>query len=189
MRKLIVSMWITLDGFVAGTDDSMDWLQVNDQMMEYEKSFVDNADTLLLGRNTFNNFAGYWPTVAREDNGEPRQRAYAKRLDELEKIVISETEEVAEWANTERLSSIDKQVIINIKQRPGKDIITYGSLSVVNTLAELNLIDEYHLLVHPLYLREGKSLFKKGGATIALELISSKAFRSGVVLMKYSRAH
>lgn len=187
MRKIIVSMWITLDGFVAGLDDNMDWLRPDDQMMDYEKSFVDNADTLLLGRITFNDFAGYWPSVAKNDTVDPRQQAYALRLNELEKVVISEVEDIAKWGGTKRLPSINKQKIISLKQQPGKNIIIYGSLSVINALAELGMIDEYHLLVHPIYLRKGKPLFKEGSA-IELKPISSEIFHSGVALMKYSRA-
>lgn len=181
-------MWITLDGFVAGSDDSMDWLQVDDQMMEYEQSFVDNAGTLLLGRVTFNDFAGYWPEVAKDNTIDPRQQTYASRLNELEKIVVSDTGSIAVWNDMKLLPSINRQEIIAIKEQPGKDIIIYGSLSIVNALAELDLIDEYHLLVHPLYLRKGKPLFKENGPAINLEPISSEIFSSGVALMKYSRA-
>lgn len=182
-------MWITLDGIVAGTDDSMDWLRVDDNMMDYEQTFVNNADTLLLGRTTFNDFASYWPEVAKDDTVDPRQQKYAKRLDELEKVVISESTNIADWKGTKRLSSINKQEILDIKKQSGKKkIIIYGSLSIINALAELDLIDEYHLLVHPLYLRRGKPLFKKDGPIVNLEPISSELFPSGVALMKYSRA-
>lgn len=181
-------MWITLDGFVAGLDDGMEWLEVDDQMMRYEQSFVDNAGTLLLGRVTFNDFAGYWPEVAKNNTIDPRQQAYASRLNELEKIVVSDTGSIAVWNNTKQLPIINRQEIVAIKKQPGKDIIIYGSLSIVNALAELDLIDEYHLLVHPLYLRKGKPLFKTSGPVINLETVSSEIFSSGVALMKYGRA-
>lgn len=180
-------MWITLDGLVAGLDDSMDWLRVDDQMMEYEQALVDNASTLLLGRITFSDFAGYWPDVAMDDSSDQRQRAYALRLNELEKVVISEVDSITRWDTTKRLSKIDEKEIIHLKEQYGKDIIIYGSLSIVNALAELGLIDEYHLLVHPLYLRKGKPLFQKDGSTIDLKPLSSEIFHSGVILMKYGK--
>ena len=189
MRKLIVSMWITLDGFVAGEDDSMDWILGDGQMSTYEQALVDTTDTLLLGRITYTDFASYWPIVAKDDNGDPVQQAYAKRLDELKKVVVSEPELDIDWDSTERLSNIDKGEILTLKKQPGKNIVMYGSLSVVNALAELDLIDEYHLLVHPLYLRKGRALFKEDGPAVTLELISAEPFSSGVVLMKYRRAN
>lgn len=188
MRKIKVSMWITLDGYVAGPANEMDWLLIDDDMMEYEQSFVNNADTLLLGRTTFTDFSGYWPATAKNASAAKHERDYAQRLDKLQKIVISETDKIPKWDETRRLSHIDRQEILDIKEQPGKDIVMYGSLSIVNALTELGLVDEYQLLVHPLYLRQGIPLFQKTGSSVNLELISAETFSSGVVLMKYRPA-
>jgi dihydrofolate reductase len=193
MRKIVLSAWITLDGYVAGPDkDKMEWLRGDGQMMEYEQSFVDAADTLLLGRKTFNDFSSYWPPLAHggEPGGQPlpmpidQQRQYARTIDAMEKIVMSASGEVAAWRNVSVLSTMDAAQIANLKREPGKNIAMYGSLSVVRALSNLRLIDEYELLVHPNFVGKGKPLFDV--SIDALKFESAHPFRSGVVLMKYS---
>jgi dihydrofolate reductase len=193
MRKIVLSAWITLDGYVAGPGEGkMEWLRGDAQMMEYEQSFVDAADTLLLGRKTFNDFSSYWPPLAQ--GGEPgahplpmpieQQRQYARTIDPMKKIVVSASGEVAAWRNVSVLSTIDAVHIVGLKHEPGKNIAMYGSLSVVRALSDLGLVGEYELLMHPNFVGRGKSLFDS--PIDALEFKSAHPFRSGVVLMKYS---
>ncbi|WP_433132666.1 dihydrofolate reductase family protein [Micromonospora sp. CA-240977] len=185
MRKIVVSMWTTLDGFVAGPDDEMDWLLVDDQLQRYERALVADAGSLMLGRITHADFAGYWPLAADDPDQPDDVRGYAQRLDALEKIVVSASGDTATWKNTRRLTHIDPDEITELKRRPGGDIVIYGSLTVIRSLADLGLIDEIHLLVHPLFLRQGKALFSGGQPPARLELVSAETFASGVVLMKY----
>ncbi|WP_063780577.1 dihydrofolate reductase family protein [Nonomuraea sp. SBT364] len=188
MRKLIVSMWITLDGFVAGPDDEMDWLKIDDQLMRYEQDLVEGADTLLLGRITHTDFASYWPEVI-NDPGEPDEvRNYARRVHAMEKIVVSASGNTTPWQNTRRLETVDPDRISELKHGPGGDIVLYGSLTVIRALADLGLVDEYHLLAHPVFLRQGKALFQ-GDRPVPLKLASAHALPSGVVLMKYRPIH
>lgn len=187
MRRVIVSMWITLDNLVAGPNDEMDWLRVDGDVMAYEQSFVDEADILMLGRRTFGDFAGYWPKAARDPNTEPAERAYAQRVDEMKKIVVSASGKVAEWRNAEVLSKVGKEEINRLKRGSGGDIVIYGSLSVIDALSRLNLVDEFHLLMHPIVLGKGKPMFDKA-RPVALELLSAESFNSGVVLLKYRPA-
>lgn len=187
MRRIIVSMWTTLDNFVAGPNDEMDWLRVDGEMMAYEQSFIDDADILMLGRSTFGDFAGYWPKAARDPKAEPAERAYAQRVDDMKKIAVSASGKVAEWRNAEVLSKVDNDEIERLKRGSGGDIVIYGSLSVIDALLRLNLVDEFHLLVHPIVLGKGKPLFDKA-RPVALELLSAEPFKSGVVLMKYRPA-
>lgn len=184
MRRVIVSMWTTLDGFVAGPTDEMDRLAVDDQMLAYEIDVVTNAETLLLGRVTHGDFAGSWPEVAKDTGADENQRTYAQRVDAMEKVVASKSGNTAEWKGTQRLTDLDLDTITELKRQPGGDIVTYGSLSVVNALTRLAMIDEYHLLIHPLYLCSGKPLFH-GEQRMGLELVSAETFQSGVMLTKY----
>lgn len=181
-RKIIVSMWTTLDGFVAGPDDEMDWLQIDDQVMRYERELVESADTLLLGRLTHADFAGYWPKAANDPDEPEEVRRYGSRVDSMEKIVISASGDTTPWRNTIRLEHPEQ--INEIKHGPGVDIVVYGSLGVIRSLAELGLIDEFHLLAHPIFLNEGKRLFD-AGQPMRLDLISAEPLPSGVVLSKY----
>lgn len=188
MRKIVVSMWITLDGFVAGPADEMDWLLVDDHLQKYERDLVDNAGALMLGRITHADFAGHWPLVARDPDQPDDVRGYAQRLDVLEKIVVSASGDTATWGDSRRLSHLDPDGIAELKRGSGGDIVVYGSLTLIRSLARLRLIDEIHLLVHPLFLRQGKALFDGGQPPARLELVSAEPFASGVVLMKYHPA-
>ena len=192
MRDIVVSMWITLDGFVAGPDDAMDWLLGDDELMAYEQSFVDNADTLLLGRKTFNDFAGYWPGVAGQvdpddeppDSSDALQRRYARRVDAVDKVVVSASGKTADWGKPQILSTVDEAEIRRLKEGPGKSIVMYGSLSVIGELSRLGMIDEYHLLVHPIFLGQGTPMFDQANP-VKLQLKSAEPLGSGVVVMKY----
>ncbi|MEV4121998.1 dihydrofolate reductase family protein [Micromonospora sp. NPDC049645] len=188
MRKIVVSMWATLDGFVAGPNDEMDWLLPDEQLQKYEQDLVDNASALLLGRVTHRDFAGHWPRVAQDPDQPDEVRGYAQRLDALEKFVVSASGDTATWGDSRRLSQVDPDEIADIKAGAGGDVVVYGSLTLIRSLADLRLIDELHLLVHPLFLRQGKALFGGGQPPARLELVSVEPFASGVVLLKYRPA-
>ncbi|KKB13446.1 hypothetical protein VE25_01990 [Devosia geojensis] len=190
MSRILVSMWTTLDGLVAGPNDEMGWLRGDAQMMAYEQSFVDAAETLMLGRKTFGDFAGYWPVAARDTapkvGVEEMQRNYARRVDAMKKIAVSASGDVAEWDYTRVLSRIEAEEIGRLKDEAEGDIVIYGSLSVIDALSALGLIDEYHMLVHPIVLGEGKPMFDKS-RPLSLALASVEPFDTGVVLMKYRK--
>jgi dihydrofolate reductase len=184
MKRITVSMWITLDGLVAGPHDEMDWLSVDDEMLAYEIDLVTTAGTLLLGRITHGDFAHSWPAVAKNPAADENQRTYARRVDAMDKVVVSRGGNTADWNNTQILTDLDLDTIIDLKRRPGQDIVVYGSLSLVNALDVLSMIDEYHLLIHPLLLHHGKPLLH-GEDPKHLELSSAHTFQSGVILAKY----
>ncbi|WP_280473557.1 dihydrofolate reductase family protein [Nocardia asiatica] len=187
MRKIIVSMWTTLDGFVAGPRDEMDWLQIDEQMLRYERELVENSGGLLLGRITHADFAGHWPRAAQDPDQTEEVRRYARRVDTMEKIVISASGNIAAWQNTRRHERFDPDEIIELKRGDG-DLVVYGSLGVIRSLVEFGLVDEFHLLVHPVFLHDGKSLFEGSRPPQRLKLISAEPFTSGVVLTKYRPA-
>ena len=185
MRRIVVSMWTTLDGYVAGTHDEMDRLAVDDRMMAYETSLVTDAAALLLGRVTHGDFAGTWPRIARDDGEAPAARAYARRVDDMAKIVVSRSGQTVDWDGTSRLDSLDADGVAGLKSGGGGDIVVYGSLAVIAALQELGAVDEYHLLVHPTAIGDGKALF---ASPTRLQLGSVETFPSGVTLMRYTTA-
>lgn len=187
MKRITVSMWITLDGLVAGPNDEMEWLSVDEEMLAYEIDLVTNAGTLLLGRITYGDFASSWPAVARDTAADENQRTFARRVDAMNKVVVSKGGNTADWNNTQHLTDLDLDTITELKRRSGEDIVVYGSLSLVNTLEGLGMIDELHLLIHPLLLHNGKRLFR-GEHRRDLELLSADTFQSGVILAKYHSA-
>ncbi|WP_066361430.1 dihydrofolate reductase family protein [Herbidospora mongoliensis] len=188
MRRIVVSMWITLDGFVAGPQDEMGWLLVDERLQKYEQDLVDTAGGLLLGRVTHGDFAGHWPKAAQSPDQPDEVLAYARRLDALEKIVVSASGRTATWRNTRRIDRVEADEIDELKRGSGGDLVVYGSLGVIRSLGDLGLVDEFHLLVHPVFLRRGKALFDDGRDPLELELVSAEPFPSGVVLMKYRPA-
>jgi len=179
-------MWATLDGLVAGPNDEMDWLLIDDELRQYEQELVEHAGALLLGRITHGDFAGAWPGVAQDSSVTESERGYAQRVDAMEKIVVSKSGATANWRNSRRVENLDAQKVIDLKAEAGNDLVVYGSLSVVNALTRLGLVDEFHLLIHPTFLGDGRPLFTDQQGPLSLALVSAHSFRSGVVLTKRS---
>src|SRR5690349_16267737 len=139
MRKIIVTMWVTLDGFIAGPNGEMDWIgELYDEAMgNYEMDLVNAADTLMLGRVTYQSFAEAWPKIPDNPEASKGEVEYAHRLNAMRKMVFSKTLSHAEWNNSTLLTEIDPEEITCLKQEPGSDIVIYGSASIVQTLSNL----------------------------------------------------
>jgi dihydrofolate reductase len=190
MRKLVLTEWVSLDGYTAGPDNDMSFVgeSFDEEMGQYEDDIVNTGDTLVLGRVTYESFAGSWPHVPDKPDVSEGEKAYARKLNSMRKIVFSRTLGSAEWNNSVLLREIDPDAIKHWKQEDGKDMLIYGSASLVQQLTNLGLIDEYQLLVHPVVLGGGKPLLKNITDKQRLKLVSAKPFRSGVVLLTYQRA-
>lgn len=188
MRKLIVTMWITLDGFIADADGELGWILGDEQLSNYEIGMVSNADTLLLGRKTYEDFVGYWPNVPTNPAAQAWEKVYAGKINALHKMVLSKTLETAAWSDSQIVKEIIPAEIEQLKQQPGKNILIYGSASVVQQLTNLGLIDEYHLLVHPVLLGSGQPLFANIEQRVTMKLVKTEPFTSGVVLQIYQLA-
>ncbi|WP_121812022.1 dihydrofolate reductase family protein [Mucilaginibacter kameinonensis] len=187
MRKLTVSLNITLDGFVAAEDEGLDWHSPywSDEIAETTAELLSKADTILLGKNTYQAMAAYWPFQAKSMNFPRTDIAYADMMNTYQKVVISSTMNAAWWNNSLLLKGDLRQIIGNLKKQNGRDILTYGSISVVKKLAAVDLIDEYQLWVHPVILGNGRPLFNGLKSSLPLKLLSQKVFSSGVILMVY----
>ena len=187
MRKIIVSMNATLDGFIAGPDCELDWhfQSWDDEMAGSTAEQLSRADTILLGRVTYKAMAAYWPVrainlcAAREDVD------FTDMMNSYKKIVFSSTLKNAAWNNS-RIVRKDAEAEINrLRKEPGKDMIIYGSVNLISYLEAAGLIDEYRLWVHPVMLGKGKGLFRDLKKRVDLELYKTKTFRSGVILLYY----
>jgi dihydrofolate reductase len=187
MRKIVLTEWVSLDGYTSGPDNDMSYVgqYFNDEMGVYEDAIVSSADTLLLGRVTYESFAGSWPHVPDNPNSSEGEKTYARKLNAMRKVVLSRTLGSADWNNSELWREIDVDAVQKLKEEDGKDILIYGSATIVQQLTSLGLIDEYQVLVHPVVLGGGKSLFENAKA--GLKLVSAKPFSSGVVLLTYER--
>jgi dihydrofolate reductase len=183
MRKIVVSLWVSIDGRIAGPNGELDWLLPDEQMGDYELKLVHSSDVLLLGRSTYDDFAAHWPHVG--DESSEFERAFACRVNEMRKVVISGSSAETAWHNTERYATVDRDQIADLRAEPGQDILVYGSGTVVRALTNLGLVDEYHLLVHPVVLGAGQRLFDTVDTPIQWELISAGTFATGVSQLKY----
>jgi dihydrofolate reductase len=186
-RKLIVTMWMTLDGFISGPNNEMDWVtsRYDAEMGKYENELVDSADTLILGRVTYQSFAGAWPNVPDNPSVSEGEKEYARKLNAMQKIVFSKSLEQVEWNNSRLMKDLYREEITRLKEEPGKDMLIYGSASIVQVLTNAGLIDEYQLLIYPVILGSGKPLFKDIHNRVNLKLFSSVLHPSGVILMTY----
>lgn len=176
MRKLIVTMFVTLDG-VMEAPDKWSFPFWSNEIAKFKSEELFSSGALLLGRVTYDGFASAWPTQTDEEG-------FAERMNSLPKFVVSTTLQNAAWNNSTLIKTNIIEEIIRLKQQPGKDILIYGSGTLVNSLMQQNLIDQYQLLVYPIVLGSGSHLFRDGSKA-SLELVESKAYKSGVNLLVY----
>jgi dihydrofolate reductase len=184
MRKITASLFISLDGVVEAPDQ-WHFPYFNDEMGAAVDARVGSADTLLLGRKTYDSFAGAWPD--REVAGE-EDAPMAKALGDARKIVVSNQKLRFTWRNSEQLDGDLVERVTALKNEPGGLIAISGSISVVRQLLVAGLVDELHLLVHPIAVRTGMRLFDEGDATIPLRLVSAQPFTTGVLDLVYAPA-
>ena len=188
MRKIVVTAWVTLDGFVSGPAGEMDFVGrfYDEEMGQYETDLVRGGDTLLLGRRTYDSFAGAWPTVPDNPDVSEGERVYARMLNAMRKVVVSTTLTEPGWEHTDVLTDVRRAEIEALKAEEGRDIIVYGSASIVRQLTDLGLVDEYHLLLHPVALGGGLSLFRSLATPTDLGFVSATPHPSGVVKLIYA---
>jgi dihydrofolate reductase len=185
MRRITAGLFISLDGVV---EEPGDWHfpYFNEEMGAAVDGQIGAADTLLLGRKTYDSFAGAWPdreAAGGEDAG------LAKVLGDQRKIVVSNQDLQFTWRNSEQLKGDLIEAVTALKDEPGSaDIAMSGSISVVRQLLDAGLLDELHLFVHPIAIRKGMRLFDEGESHIPLRLVSSEPFTTGVMYLIYAPA-
>lgn len=184
MRRLVLGMHISLDGFVAGPNGEMNWIQVNDEIFEVAGRLTDEADTALYGRVTWQMMDAYWPTAGDEPNASKHDIEHSAWYNKVMKVVASGTVQ-HHPGNTVFIANNLAERVKELKEQPGKNIQIFGSPSVVHALTQQNLIDDYWLFVNPVVLGQGIPLFKGTGEKMDLKLISSKTFPAGVVCLHY----
>jgi dihydrofolate reductase len=185
MRKIIANLFISLDGVV---EEPGEWHfpYFNDEMGAAVDAVLGSADTLLLGRRTYDDHAGAWPQLEAA-GGEDAE--FAKVLGDARKLVVSHQRLGGlPWRNSEQLQGDLVQAVTALKQEPGGHIAMSGSISVVRQLLAAGLLDELRLLVHPIAVRKGMRLFDEGERPVPLRLVSSAAFSTGVLSLVYGPA-
>jgi dihydrofolate reductase len=188
MRKVVLYMTMTCDGFFAGPHGELDWMsqtpdqELNDDIVAFFQSF----DSGFIGYLTASGMIPYWLNVANDPSASKEERAIAQAVNQLHPIVLSNKEETVEWENAELLvvkSDNDLvEAVVRVKQQPGKDLGVPGGIRTAQTFVRLGLIDEYVLMVHPVAIGDGQRVFK---GKVNLELVSTKTYPSGVMRVRY----
>lgn len=183
MRKVVSGLFVSLDGVAQSPDE---WqFAFDEEMGAALADTLETADTILLGRVTFTEWAGYWPNVTSgEDAG------FAKWINESPKYVVSSTlDSVDDWANSTLVKGDLAAAVNELKAGEGKDITVAGSPTLVRSLLEQGLLDELVLLIHPVVAGEGrKKLFAADAAMKKLDLVSARPTSSGVIIATYRPA-
>jgi dihydrofolate reductase len=184
VRKVLIFMMVTLDGFFEGPNGEIDWHVVDDEFNEFAIDQLNSVDLLLFGRVTYEMMSSYWPTpVAVTDDP-----IVAGKMNQMSKIVFSKTLTRVNWENTRLVKDKIVEEIMKLKQEPGKDLIIFGSSDLAVTFIREGLIDEFRIMVNPVVLGKGHSLFEGLNEKNQLKLIKTKTFRSGNVLLYYEPA-
>ena len=183
MRKLVLSMGMSLDGLVArpGRFGAGGWgLPPEDPALKERKlGWMRDVDLHLMGRTTYQEMAGFWPTS---------DDAYAAPMNEVPKVVFSRTLERADWAQSRIARGELAEEIAELKREPGKDMLAWGGAAFAQSLSRLGLVDEYRLILQPVALGDGLPLFKGLSTPLRLELIDAQTYPTGAALHIYRPA-
>ncbi|MCW3464168.1 dihydrofolate reductase family protein [Chitinophaga nivalis] len=187
MRKVILSINLTLDGFMAGPNGELDWHfpHWNHEMATYAYDQLSAADTILAGRVTYQKMADHWPVAARDPYSNRQDLAFARLMNSLPKIVFSRTLSKVTWQHSRLMKENIREAIMQLKQQPGKDMIMYGGVTIAAAFIQMELIDEYRIWVNPVAIGSGTPLFENVEQHLALQLIDTTPFSNGVVLLRY----
>jgi dihydrofolate reductase len=183
MRKVTMLNRISIDGFYAGPNGEIEWF-IHEAEVDQAAHEMMAPDTLLMGRATYQMFESYWPPVAKDPDAPEGARMIAHELNEMTKVVFSKTLEEVTWVNSKLVKDDIISMVNQLKQGDGQDIAIFGSGTIVQQLADEGLIDEYLIVVTPVILGAGRALFKEV-KKCNLELLETRSFRSGNVLLHY----
>ena len=199
MRRIVMFNRVTPDGYFAGPDGNLDWVVLEEELDKAAGEGMPGVGTILFGRRTYELFESFWPhalgnspTTADPHDAErrsPEIRAMAVFLNEATKLVFSRTLKEVTWRNTRLLHEFDPRQIEAMKSEPGKDMMIFGSGSIVSQLTQHGLIDEYQFVVNPILLGSGRPLLSGVSKSSRLDLLEAKKYPSGNVMLRYARAH
>ena len=186
MRKLVVFNQVTLDGYFAGMNGDISWAHKDNTDAEWNAFVADNASgggQLLFGRITYELMASYWPTPLAIKN----DPVVAERMNNLPKVVFSRTLDQPSWNNTKLVKGAVAAEVRKMKKEPGEGMAILGSGSIVSQLAQEGLIDEYQVVVNPIVLGKGRTMFDGIKTMLTLKLTRTRTFGNGNVLLCYEQ--
>jgi len=181
MRKIVLFNLMTLDGYFEGENADISWHNVDEEFNDFAIAQLKTAHVLLFGRKTYELMAGYWPTEAAIKD----DPVVADLMNRIDKIVFSKSLEKAEWNHTRLVRENVLDEVKKLKSIPGKDVFIFGSADLSSTLIDHDLIDEFRIMINPLILGNGTPMFKNITMKIGLQLLKTKVFGNGNVLLNY----
>ncbi|WP_309571869.1 dihydrofolate reductase family protein [Deinococcus sp.] len=184
-RKLVAFVHLTLDGYVNGPNGELEWANVEPEVAADVDERLKAVGTAVYGREVYGMMAGYWPMVQDNPDSTDHDRAHMAWVHDIPKVVISRSLEKADWNNTTVIREDVAAQVRALKAQRGGDLMVFGSPRLVHVLAGLGLVDEYMIYVNPVVLGGGTPLFEEGQAQ-TLTLTESKAFGTGVVMLRYA---
>lgn len=186
MKKIIFSISVSLDGYFEGPDRQLDWHRVDDELHSHFNEKLAPMGAFLHGRVTYELMAGFWPTADADPASTGPMVEFARIWRDMPKIVYSRTLERAGW-NTTIVRDVVVDEVKALKAQPGGDLVV-GGPDVAAAFMRHDLIDEYHIYVHPVLIGRGRPLFQPSDSAFDLRLAETRAFGNGVVLLRYERA-
>lgn len=184
MRKIILSTPITLDGFIEGPRQELDWVIADDELHDFYAGLIDSADLLIYGRVAYELMVNYWPTATSDPNATEAEKRFANALNPKHKIVYSKTLKQVAW-NTELRGTFSPDEIRALKAQDGGDILLGGGASMAQEFFRHGLVDEYLPVIQPVAIRSGKALFNELQELPRLDYMWNQRFRSGTVAICY----
>lgn len=197
-RRIVMFNWVSADGYFAAPDGNLDWVVPDEEQAKAAARDIQNFDTVLFGRRTYEIFAAFWPHAVVDASGtvpdphHPGRRSrehgtIAKALNSMTKLVFSRTLKEVTWKNSRLLREFDAREIETMKGQPGKGMIIFGSGSIVSQFTQRGLIDEYQFVVCPILLGSGQLLLRGVSNCLRLALLEAKPLPSGDVILRYAR--
>ena len=186
MRKIILMMSVSVDGFIEGPNREIDWHMVDDELHRHFNEQAGAMGGFLSGRVTHELMAGFWPTADQDPSSTEPMVEFSRIWRDTPKIVFSKTLERADW-NTEVVREVVPEEVQSLKDQPGGDL-ALGGADLAAAFRRHDLIDEYRIYVHPVVIGRGKPLFSPADTRTDLRLAETHTFGNGVVLLHYQRA-
>jgi dihydrofolate reductase len=191
MRKLVVLMHISLDGFAVSNEGlGLEWTfrGMSEEVAQVANMCLQDVDTVIFGRSTYQGMQKFWSTVPDNPESRPDQLAHARWLEQTTKLVFSTTLSEVEWVNSRLIKQHIAEEVNALKQQSGQTMMILGSPRLIHSFLPLGLIDEYRLFLHPVVLGGGIPLFKDLKKMMNLNLVESQTFGNGVVHLRYQSA-
>ena len=184
MRKVKLSMQMTINGFVGQPNGEMDWMtwHPDDEFLAFVNSQYDSSDTLLLGRKMADGFIKHWENTVEKNPDAP----FAKKIVAMPKVVFTQTLQESSWVNTTLATGNLAEEIAILKQQEGKDIIVVGGASFVSALIKEGLIDEYHFIVNPTAISSGMTIFNAIDGIQKFTPTQAKLYSGGKIVLCYN---